>query len=433
MKKWISLFLCLSLALSLSIAGAQAAPPAEVGSFCSQEEWETLKLTNRERLSQDLPPLSTFPALQQAADVREQDLAQQYSHVRPDGSQWSSVLSQLDLGFRAAGENIAAGQRSASQVVSAWMGSEGHRANILNADYAHMGAGYSSAGFLGTSWVQLFLTDGCSVSGITLSQNSVSCSVGAALDELELYVQAQCPVHGACYLPLLSGMCSGFDSSAAGVHSVSVSYGGHTATLTVSVGDNAIDLSSASGWAANWITEANASNLLSPRNQTGFTANVTRLQFADLAVRLAEQLTGTAVTPAPADSFIDTTEEVILKAKAAGIAAGYQDAVTGRYEFRPDNPISRQEICVMLTHVLEYVESAKGGVESWNRSTDIPESFPDRDKVAGWAAAQVAQMTNNSIMSGKSVAGGVPAIDPEASTSLEEAITLAVKLQRILA
>ena len=57
--------------------------------------------------------------------------------------------------YSAAGENIALGQRSPEQVVNAWMNSEGHRANILNARFEYIGVGYAD----NEGWVQLFYAD----------------------------------------------------------------------------------------------------------------------------------------------------------------------------------------------------------------------------------------------------------------------------------
>lgn len=59
-------------------------------------------------------------------------------------------------GFRAWGENIAAGYGSASAVVAGWMGSTGHKANILNGGYTQMGACYADSASGKRYWVQQF-------------------------------------------------------------------------------------------------------------------------------------------------------------------------------------------------------------------------------------------------------------------------------------
>ena len=57
--------------------------------------------------------------------------------------------------FGAAGENIAAGQPTASSVHQAWMNSSGHRANILNGSFARIGVGHAACGG-SPRWTQNF-------------------------------------------------------------------------------------------------------------------------------------------------------------------------------------------------------------------------------------------------------------------------------------
>jgi uncharacterized protein YkwD len=47
-------------------------------------------------------------------------------------SRFSSRIARQGYAYRAAAENIAAGQKSAGQVVASWMKSSGHRRNILD-------------------------------------------------------------------------------------------------------------------------------------------------------------------------------------------------------------------------------------------------------------------------------------------------------------
>lgn len=462
MKKLFSLLVSVALVLSLCVGVSTASSiPTELGDICTQQEWEVLKLTNRERLANGLAPYSIFPALQSAAGVREQELISLYSHSRPDGSKCFTVLK--DITYRSAAENIAVGPSSARSVVQSWLNSEDHKTNIMDKNFTHMGAGYTSqsctimtetgTGRIRNGWVQLFLGGDCVITGISLSEQTVSCYAGSSLDSLNLYVKATCSVHGDCYLPLLSGMYSTFNPNAVGTQTLTVTYSGQTAQLQVEVisvsepdidsdsgsgssgggsfggGSSSLDTSSAESWAVNWLKRADALNLLSNRNRAQFTADVTRLQFADLAVTLAEQLTGNTIVPVADNAFTDTTEIMILKAKAAGIAGGYE--VNGSYEFRPENPISRQEICVMLAHVVDYVTAHQDIPTQLDRSETINGSFPDAGQVADWAVKQVALMTNNNIMGGKATDTGA-IISPNANTTLQEAVTLIVKLYDIL-
>lgn len=427
MKKLISFFLSAALCVGLCAVAARADAPAALSGICSAEEWEVLRLTNAERLKAGLVPLSVFPALQKAAAARKAEVASSYElhHTRPDGSSCFTALTEQDVDYKSAGENIAAGQRTPQRALAAWMGSDGHRENILNAAFTHLGCGYLGEGFLGTSWVQMFVGGECGVSSVSLSPDVVACAPGASLDDLGVAIKAVCPVHGECWLPLDASMCSGFDPDKTGAQTVTVTYAGQGAILRVSVTDKTLDVSGADGWAADWLVRADAMGLLSERNRSGFTERITRLQFADLAVRLAETLTGKAISPAPAGSFTDSTNEVILKAKTAGISSGY--ASGSGYEFRPNNPITRQEICVMLANAANYVETQRGRLSPLDRTSTLSDRFADRDEVADWAKAQVALMTANSVMGGKADGERV-LIAPLADTTVQEAVTLAVKL-----
>ncbi|MER2170832.1 MAG: CAP domain-containing protein, partial [Psychrobacillus psychrodurans] len=61
---------------------------------------------------------------------------------------------KFGISYTAAGENIAKGQKSAAQVMEAWMNSSGHRANILDAKFTHIGVGYVGDG---NYWTQMFI------------------------------------------------------------------------------------------------------------------------------------------------------------------------------------------------------------------------------------------------------------------------------------
>lgn len=428
MKRTILLALSAVLVLSLCIGGAQAhSLPAELGSICTAEEWEMLCLINEQRLEQELVPYSIFPDLQAAAHVRTRELISLYSHTRPNEQPWHTAITEAGMGYRAAAENIAAGQGTPAAVVTSWLNSEGHRSNILDARFLHAGMGYAAGGFLGTSWGNLFIVDDCAISAIELSQ-TVAAHTGGTIEDLGIYIKAVCTRHGTCYLPLLDGMCSGYDPAGAAPQTVTVTYAGQTAALRLQPAGTTLDTAGADSWAVNWLERADELGLLSPRNRVSFTADITRLQFADLAVSLAEELTGRTIAPAAADTFTDTTEDVILKARTANIASGYP--VDNGFEFRPNAPITRQEICVMLANVAAYVEQT-GGAAELEPSETLNVPFPDSADVADWAAKAVALMCNNGIMSGRTQ-GDTVLLTPLARTSLQEGITLTVKLHDIL-
>lgn len=98
--------------------------------------------------------LSNRIDLNELANVRAKEIAQKFSHTRPDGSSCFSILD--DIHYMSAGENIAYGQTSPAEVMNSWMKSPGHRANILSSDFNCIGVGhYKTDGI--DYWVQIFV------------------------------------------------------------------------------------------------------------------------------------------------------------------------------------------------------------------------------------------------------------------------------------
>ena len=118
---------------------------------------QILDLVNKERAANGLAPVTASnKSLSSAAQKRATEQAINFSHTRPDGRSWTTVLSEFGVSYRSAGENVAYGQSSPAEVMNAWMNSSGHRANILNAAYSEIGIGvYKKNGTY--YWSQLFI------------------------------------------------------------------------------------------------------------------------------------------------------------------------------------------------------------------------------------------------------------------------------------
>ena len=124
---------------------------ADVGNDYAQE---ILNLVNTERANVGLKSLSLSSTLMDGAAIRANELTTYYSHTRPNGTDCFTVVEDTyPSGY--IGENIAAGQESAAEVMNDWMNSTGHRANILRPSYNELGVGlaYDSDRYY---WVQLF-------------------------------------------------------------------------------------------------------------------------------------------------------------------------------------------------------------------------------------------------------------------------------------
>jgi uncharacterized protein YkwD len=107
---------------------------------------EVVRLTNVERAAAGRAALTVHPAVTQAALNHSQDQAAtgRMSHTGSDGSDAGTRLTRAGFTWGAWGENVAAGQRTAQDVVAAWMSSSGHRANMLSSSFTTIGVGVAT-------------------------------------------------------------------------------------------------------------------------------------------------------------------------------------------------------------------------------------------------------------------------------------------------
>ncbi|BAK16305.1 uncharacterized protein with SCP/PR1 domains [Solibacillus silvestris StLB046] len=131
-------------------------PSNNVSQSVSEFEKQVVDLTNAERAKEGLKPLEMHSPLMEVAQAKSEDMAKNnyFSHTSPTyGSPFDQIKS-AGISYRSAGENIAQGQRTPQQVVQAWMESPGHRQNIMNANYTHIGVGFVENGYY---WTQQFI------------------------------------------------------------------------------------------------------------------------------------------------------------------------------------------------------------------------------------------------------------------------------------
>lgn len=123
---------------------------------------EVVQLVNQQRARAGCPAVTVNALLNAAAQRHSDDMAAHdfMGHRGSDGSEFWERIEATGYRFRSAGENVAAGQPSAQEVMSDWMRSAGHRANILDCTYREIGVGYASnpGGRLRHYWAQEFAT-----------------------------------------------------------------------------------------------------------------------------------------------------------------------------------------------------------------------------------------------------------------------------------
>ncbi|MBK9128154.1 MAG: CAP domain-containing protein [Phycisphaerales bacterium] len=122
-------------------------------------EAEVLRLTNLERTSRGLQPLSWHAGLATQADAYACEMINDdfFGHVNPlSGSTLRTRAESASYQYWMIGENLAGGQTSPSQAVQEWMNSPSHRENILNPAYTELGVGVRLGGDYRIYWVQEF-------------------------------------------------------------------------------------------------------------------------------------------------------------------------------------------------------------------------------------------------------------------------------------
>ena len=119
-------------------------------------ENEVIRLVNEIRVKNGLNTLTADWELSRVARYKSQDMKDNnyFSHNSPIYGSPFDMIKNFGISYRSAAENIAKGQTTPQAVMSGWMNSSGHRANILNSSYKKIGVGYVASG---NYWTQMFI------------------------------------------------------------------------------------------------------------------------------------------------------------------------------------------------------------------------------------------------------------------------------------
>ena len=166
----------------------------------------------------------------------------------------------------------------------------------------------------------------------------------------------------------------------------------------------------ASNWAFEELDRSVELKLISDSIRDDMKKEITREEFSEVAVRLYELLTGNTVS-INGQSFIDSTNPEVLKAASLGIVRGI-----GEGKFAPNNPVTRQEIAVMLKRVLTVVNPQMDF--SYGALQPTIES-----NIASWAIEEVSFMRFKEILKGDQ--DGL--INPTGHTTREQAVIMALR------
>jgi uncharacterized YkwD family protein/spore coat assembly protein SafA len=122
-------------------------------------ENQVIVLVNQERAKRGLQTLTQNWQLCRVARYKSQDMVSKnyFGHTSPTYGSPFAMMESFGIHFSAAGENIAMGQQSPQAVMTAWMNSPGHKANILSPAYTQIGVGVAKNSSGQLYWTQEFI------------------------------------------------------------------------------------------------------------------------------------------------------------------------------------------------------------------------------------------------------------------------------------
>jgi len=102
---------------------------------------ELLVMTNEKRQETGLSPLTMDSSLAEAASRKADDMFSKnyWAHIAPDGTTPWYFIRSSGYEYVYAGENLARGYTTSTDVINAWMASPSHRENILSPNYKEIG------------------------------------------------------------------------------------------------------------------------------------------------------------------------------------------------------------------------------------------------------------------------------------------------------
>ena len=137
----------------------ESTPEQKPSTDFSSYQQQVLDLVNAERTKRGISALTLDSNVSSVATKKSQDMVNKnyFDHTSPTYGSPFDMMKQFGISYRTAGENIAKGQKTPQEVVTAWMNSEGHRKNILNPNFTNLGVGIAKDSKGTTYWTQMFI------------------------------------------------------------------------------------------------------------------------------------------------------------------------------------------------------------------------------------------------------------------------------------
>jgi len=167
-----------------------------------------------------------------------------------------------------------------------------------------------------------------------------------------------------------------------------------------------------SAWATAEVEAATGQGLVPERIQDAYQDAITREEFCEMVMLVWEKLTGNEM-PVAEVTFADTENASVAAAQSLGIVQGESPV-----QFSPNNPVTRQEMCVMLQNAFKSARPTVALPQVYANT------FPDAEAIADWAIEAVQTMNLFAVMLGDENGN----INPLGNTTREQAILLAYRL-----
>ena len=340
---------------------------------------QMLGLVNSARASRGASPLVWDENLEYLAMVRAAEISVSFSHTRPNGLTCFSIADEYDVSAGwSMGENILMGASTPELANQLWTNSPGHYSNMVNTSFSSVGVAAFECGG-SWYWVEFF--------GATRGT-----SVGDALDGPATTVFDVLPQY-------LGAVFSDFN---AGDWYMTNSNNRRDLVYTLNNGIM-------SGYA--------------DRPLFGFYDNITRADVAVILYRMAGE------PQADAPDFEDVDYgwyygRAIEWARSTGVITGYRDADGAYRRFGPNDPVTREQLVVMLANFAEKIAGKDVG-----RSDAAASGISGWAQVSSWAREGMAWAVDEGILGGVSTSHG-PELQPQGNATRAQVAIMAARLHR---
>lgn len=192
--------------------------------------------------------------------------------------------------------------------------------------------------------------------------------------------------------------------------------------MVFSMGTAVFAQSEPSDWAVNEVDYSAAEFLKAATGELDYAKEITREEFAIVALYLYASLSDMELPEMSVENpFVDCNNPLVVAAYGLGLVKGVSDN-----EFNPTAPVTREQICVMLTRICQ---SLVRDFSMDKIALYLPEltSFADGEEVSDWAEDSVKLMVLAGLIKGTDE----NKINPQGNCTVQEALIIAKRAANI--